>query len=212
MTGDESHERTRADARTRKSVETRRRIMETASQIISERGNTVFKMSEVSRRCGMSKGALYYYFSDRENLVNEIFEDELEELVRVLEHSVEEAQSAHEAMMRMCEEFVQRASGGGPLAMAIVRELVRFRELGTDVHSTRVSHIVDMLAQQLELAKGEGIVRPDVDAHRVAVAACGAYTFSAVSFLMDSLETGVPNEYFSDELMQIIVRGIGVVS
>ena len=59
----------RAEARTKKSAATRKRIMHETTKLMLARGNTNFKMSEISDRARLSKGALYYYFSDREALL-----------------------------------------------------------------------------------------------------------------------------------------------
>ena len=178
---DELGKRLHTEVRTRKSAATKRRIMQTAEEIISERGNTVFKMSEVSRRCGMSKGALYYYFTDKQDLVNAVFEDQVEELLRLLDNTVAQADSAGEALRLMCDTFVNRVSGSSPLAMALVRDLALIREPGSYAQNVRVRHIVGLIADQLERGKEEGIVRPDVDARFAAVGVCGMFTFSAVS-------------------------------
>ena len=66
--------RLRSGAKTRKSAATREKIMAAATELMVERGNTDFQMSEVSARCQMSKGALYYYFADKGALVQAIFD------------------------------------------------------------------------------------------------------------------------------------------
>lgn len=197
-------ERLRSTAKTRKSAETRRRIMNTTTQLMVERGNTAFQMSEVSRRCGMSKGALYYYFSDKEDLVRAIFEGSVDDLVAGVDAVAAHAETSHDALVGISHEFASRAGEGSPLPLAIVRELVQARENSISPNETRIQHIVGVIEELLNHAKEEGSVRPDVDTHLAAVAVCGAFTFGALS--AGDLE-GSDGE-FANEVLDVVVRGL----
>ena len=74
----------RAEARTKKSAATRKRIMHETTKLMLARGNTNFKMSEISDRARLSKGALYYYFSDREALCRQSLTRVLMSLQKIL--------------------------------------------------------------------------------------------------------------------------------
>ena len=102
-------ERLRSTTKTRKSAETRKRIMNITTQLMVERGNTAFRMSEISRRCGMSKGALYYYFSDKEDLVRTIFEGSVDDLVAGVDAVAASADTPEEALLGISGEFARRA-------------------------------------------------------------------------------------------------------
>lgn len=81
----------RAEARTRKSAVTREKIMEAAAELMVERGGTDFQMMEVSSRCEMSKGSLYYYFADKGELVRAVMDRSVEALVDAVERVVADA-------------------------------------------------------------------------------------------------------------------------
>ena len=65
---------------TPKSAATREKIMAAATSLMAERGSADFQMAEVSARCGMSKGSLYYYFSDRAELVRAVLDRAVDDL------------------------------------------------------------------------------------------------------------------------------------
>lgn len=169
--------RPRGDARTRKSRETRERIMEAAAGLMSERGATDFQMSEVSERCGMSKGSLYYYFSDRSELVQAIFDRSVDELVARVEREVAQAPSAAESLREVMAALAEGVWMGSALTLAMTRELVA----GQDDLLPRVegglARIVQVVAAQLERAKVEGLVRDGVDCRMTAGALAGAFVF-----------------------------------
>ncbi len=199
----------RSTSKTRKSAATRRRIMDAAAQLMIEHGNTAFQMSEISERCEMSKGAIYYYFADKEDLVSAVYDDQVDDLVRAIDTVVDQTDTAVEALRNACEEFATRASSGSPLAMAIVRELLLYRDGVPKGRVRRVHHIIEVVASQLERAKREGVVREDVDVELAAVSACGAFTFAAVSFQMRDDHVAVTSENFASELFDLLVHGIG---
>ena len=199
----------RSTSKTRKSAATRRRIMDAAAQLMIEHGNTAFQMSEISERCEMSKGAIYYYFADKEDLVSAVYDDQLDDLVRAIDAAVEDTDTAVEALRNACAEFAARASSESPLAMAIVRELMLSREDSRKGQVRRVHHIIEVVAFQLERAKREGVVREDTDVELAAVSACGAFTFAAVSFQMGEDHVAVTSETFASELFDLLVHGIG---
>ena len=180
LAGHHMREGARAAFKTRKSAKTRGRIMEAASRLMVERHGMHFNMSEVSERCRMSKGSLYYYFQDKDDLVEAIFSREVEGFVNTLEMMVTRAASAHEAIRALCCEYERAITENGPLTLAMARELIHVRD-GTikeiEAHFTRV---IALIAAQLERGKEEGIVRRDVDAQLAAMSLCGALSFAAM--------------------------------
>lgn len=198
-------DRYRSATKTRKSADTRRRIMDAATQLMVERGNTAFQMSEISNRCGMSKGALYYYFADKGDLVEAIHESLLDDLVEGIDAAVDDAQTPEEALYAVSSEFARRAGGGGPLPMAIVQELFKLREGSIKREQMRMSHIEEVLCGLLEQAKATGSVREDLDSRLAATSICGAFVFSALT-----ISTGEDAEQgFVGELMDIFGKGVG---
>lgn len=201
-------ERVRSTIKTKKSAATRKRIMDAASAIMMERGNTAFRMSEISQGCDMSKGALYYYFADKQDLLQAIFDEELHELVVAIDSVVRNENSAEMALRGACSAYAECVRKGGPLAMALVRELVLSQEIDAQDTNQSILHIIDVIARLLERAKEEGKVRGDVNAHLTAVAICGAYAFMA----MLGSNRGADSEKadYAEEMFDNIVRGIGV--
>ena len=155
--------RARTQGRTRKSAATLEKIMAAASELMVERGGMEFQMSEVSERCSMSKGALYYYFSDRTALVHAVLDRAVDDLVRSIEAMVADAPTAMGAIRGVMETMAGAMRPDTPLSLAVTS-----RSAGEDPSALpdvegRVLRIVAILAAQLERAKGEGIVRQDVD-------------------------------------------------
>ena len=110
----------RAEARTRKSAVTREKMMEAAAELMVERGGTDFQMMEVSSRCEMSKGSLYYYFADKGELVRAVMDRSVEALVDAVERVVADAPSAADSILGLVRALAEALRPGGPLMLAML--------------------------------------------------------------------------------------------
>lgn len=198
-------QRIKSVSKTRKSRATRERIMTAASELMMERGNTDFQMSEVSARCHMSKGALYYYFSDKDELVEAVFEAAGDELVSVIEEAVSQAASAHEALEGLFSELFRRMRTKSPLVLALTVEL---SGMGSELFSAvsgQLSRIVRIIGELLERGKGEGFVRQDIDTSLAAVCLCGGLVGATVASASGVMQG---SEATSRSLMELLAYGV----
>ena len=198
-------------AKTRKSAETREKILTAAGELIAERGGVDFQMAEIARRCNMSKGSLYYYFNDRDEIVQEIFSKAVDDFVSSLEKAVAEARSASEALHDLCRAFSERVSQGGPLVLAIAVELIQGRSNVLDTIEDRFYRIGHIIEVQIDRAKGEGVVRQSIDSSVAASCVCGAFFFSLVEVMGRDGRKFDPDE-LTDQLVDIVISGLGVSS
>lgn len=202
-------QRVRAATKTRKSMETRERIMQAASELMAEHGSIDFQMGEVSDRCNMSKGSLYYYFVDKDDLVQAIFEQAIDELMASIERVVANASTPEDALHGVCMEYASRVCSGSPVAMAMMRELVQSRGQAASRLSDPLENIVGIIAHELELAKEDGAVREDVDCRLAALSLCGSFTFAAIN-AVGTNNSGMVDVDFAERLFDMIFSGFGV--
>ena len=198
-------QRIKSVSKTRKSRATRERIMTAASELMVERGHTDFQMSEVSARCHMSKGALYYYFSDKDELVEAVFEASGDELVSAIEEAVSQAASAREALESLFSELARRMRTRSPLVLALTVEL---SSMGGELFSAvsgQLSRIVRIIGELLERGKGEGFVRQDVDTSLAAVYLCGGLVGTTVASASGVMQG---SEAMGLSLMELLAHGV----
>ena len=203
--------RLRSASKTRKSRATREKIMTAATEIMVERGNADFQMSEVSDRCHMSKGSLYYYFADKEELTEAIYNAVSEELVDSIERVVAEAPNASYSLMGLCEELGRHLRTGSPIALAMTRELTEPRrttspEGSTSAVATHFSRVVSIVRGQLERAKAEGIVREDLPSGIAAVYVIGGFLAASLAMTQSGQDPG--DENLTQLLYDLISSGI----
>ncbi len=200
--------RLRSSSKTRKSARTRERIMTAASQLMAERGNTGFQMSEVSDRCHMSKGSLYYYFADKDELIAAIFDESVDDLVDVIEGLAAQASTAREALRLLYAEFARRLRAGSPLSLAMTYELAGAHDAALPEVSSHFDRAAKVVAAQMERAKAEGLVREDVDTTVAATFATGGLVASSMA--VARTHSAESADAIAASLLDMILRGVGV--
>lgn len=198
-------QRIKSVSKTRKSRATRERIMTAASELMVERGNTDFQMSEVSARCHMSKGALYYYFSDKDELVEAVLEASGDELVSAIEEAVSQAASASEALESLFSELSRRMRTRSPLVLALTVELSSMGGELFSAVSSQLSRIVRIIGELLERGKGEGFVRQNVDTSLAAVYLCGGLVGTTVASASGVMQG---SDALGSSLMELLAHGV----
>ncbi|MCS7304113.1 MAG: TetR/AcrR family transcriptional regulator [Thermoguttaceae bacterium] len=179
-------------------------IANAALEVLRQYGYTGMTMERVADSAGVSKGSLYNYFRNKEELISFVFE-------RIVEPAVQESQRIMaqplgavqklEAMLRMLLEYFSQHRSLFDFLFhdAAIRELC--------MNSRRTKH--DLATSQFEsiLRQGmqEGVFRP----HEAKLAA--EMLFGAVMFLIErQLELGErrPPEELVRHLLDVFLHGI----
>jgi AcrR family transcriptional regulator len=63
-------------ARQQRAEESRRRLLTAAAEVFDERGFALATLAEIHNRAGLTKGALYFHFSSKEELANAVVSEE----------------------------------------------------------------------------------------------------------------------------------------
>ncbi|MBQ9059007.1 MAG: TetR/AcrR family transcriptional regulator [Atopobiaceae bacterium] len=194
------------ETRTRKSERTRERIVAAAREFVLERRGVDFQMAEVAAACGMTKGALYYYFRDRTALVEEVFDRAAGEFLERIEGIGALNLPAHETLEALCGVFADEVRQGGAVIVALATELA-----GTTGALSRLEMRVDRISaiveEQLKRAREQGEVRDGVDLGLVSSAVCGAFLFAAFRRVREQGDAfDAPT--FSAELMSLVSHGL----
>ncbi len=197
----------RNQTKTPKSARTRERILTNASMLIKQKGSADFQMNELAEVCEMSKGALYYYFADRDAVVESILSMRLDEFVETLETTIESAETPKESLYAMCHRFADTLNNEEAIIAIMATELVRG---GPDVLrrvEARFDRLNRLIAQQIVIAKEQGIVREDVDPRLLSACISGTFFFTTFARKVTP-GNPVDGRKLADELMKFIAYGI----
>ena len=196
----------RVETKTRKSERTRERIVTAAGRLVLERRGADFQMAEVASACGMTKGALYYYFRDRTALVEEVFDRAANEFIERIESIAGSGLPPRETLEALCGAFAEEVRQGGTVIVALATELAGTSGALARLE-TRVDRVSAIVEDQLSRARDAGEVRADVDLGFFSSMICGAFLFAAFRRIREQGDA-FDAPAFSTELMDLVTQGV----
>ena len=174
--------------RQKAALETRKKLIEAARQIVSERGLAGTQVEEITKLCGVSKGTFYTYFKRKEDVVYAICWGKFDEIrdaalssrepfpTRMTGYMVDFCAYIEKESLKLCQEWIRNTAdpdfagnqfGSDKLQMdiaavtALIEDGVRRGELKKDVPVELLSHtLVDvMYGEMLCWATSNGAFR-----------------------------------------------------
>ena len=73
------------EAQKKRSEEIRRKILDTTLQMGIENGFETISIRKISDRMGYSTGVIYYYFKDKQEILDEIHQEANEEIYKIID-------------------------------------------------------------------------------------------------------------------------------
>lgn len=147
----------------RRSEDRPREICAAALQVFAEKGFTAARLDEIARRAGVSKGTLYLYFKDKEDLFRAVVRDTVAPNVATMRQTVEAADLRFAQIVRaLLPRFAEIAATVpiGPMAKIVIGESRNFPELAKTYYDLVVSPAIALLTGMIERAQATGEVRP----------------------------------------------------
>lgn len=153
-----------AERRWKRRAEDRpREICAAALEVFAEKGFAAAKLDEIARRAGVSKGTLYLYFADKEELFRAVVRDTVAPNIEEVRDATLTADLPFEQVARLfLARFAQLTTRlpVGAVAKMVIGESRNFPELAKVWHDQVASRALSVLAGAIEKAQERGEVRP----------------------------------------------------
>jgi AcrR family transcriptional regulator len=138
-------------------------IIAAALAVFAEKGFAAAKLDDIATRAGLSKGALYLYFADKQDLFRAV----VAEAVAPNFEAVRAAAESHRgpfadlirALLPMVAGFARQAPIGGVLKM-VIGESRNFPELARVWHDALVANALALVSGRIAAAQARGEVKP----------------------------------------------------
>jgi AcrR family transcriptional regulator len=162
-------------------ADTRRALLATARQLFAEKGFRATRTEEIVQRAGLTRGALYHHFRDKEDLFRAVFDEVSADVVRLLHRrSADPPASAWELFRVNSEIYLDAASTD-----AAYRQIVLIdgpAVLGWTAWSGRGDGPDQKIKEYLRDAMTEGVLEPqpiEPLAHLLAALGVGSAMYVA---------------------------------
>lgn len=147
----------------RRAEDRPREICEAALAVFAEKGFAAARLEEIARRAGVSKGTLYLYFKDKEDLFRAVVRDTVAPNLEAMREGLAQSELPFVDIAKL---FLTRfAELGtrlpvGAVAKMVIGESRNFPELAKVWHDQVASKALAMLSGLIEKAQAKGEVRP----------------------------------------------------
>jgi AcrR family transcriptional regulator len=139
-----------------------REICAAALMVFAEKGFAAARLDEIARKAGVSKGTLYLYFKDKEDLFRAVVRDTVAPNIDTLRGMIEGVDLPFAQIVRMFlprfAEITMRVPVG-PVAKMVIGESRNFPELAKVWHDEIVSKAIAMMTNLIAKAQERGEVR-----------------------------------------------------
>lgn len=147
----------------RRAEDRPREICAAALEVFAEKGFAAARLEEIARRAGVSKGTLYLYFKDKEDLFRAVVRDTVAPNIDSVREAIQAADLPFSMMVNMFLARFAEVAGRVPIgavAKMVIGESRNFPELAKVWHDQVASRALGMLAGLIETAQKKGEVRP----------------------------------------------------
>lgn len=137
-------------------------ICAAALAVFAEKGFAAAKLDEIARRAGVSKGTLYLYFKDKEDLFRAVVRDTVAPNIQAIQQAVVAADLPFADVARMfLARFADVTSRApvGAVAKMVIGESRNFPELAKVWHDQVASRALGMLTGLIAKGQERGEVR-----------------------------------------------------
>lgn len=146
----------------RRAEDRPKEICAAALVVFAEKGFAAAKLDEIAKRAGLSKGTLYLYFKDKEDLFRAVLRDTIAPNIEMLRHSglsidTPFEQAARAILARFAELTTRLPIGA--VAKMVIGESRNFPELAKLWHDQVVSRALAVLVGLIEQGQDRGEVR-----------------------------------------------------
>ena len=134
----------------------RRRILAAAAEVLSERGLDA-TLDDVARAAGVGVGTVYRRFPDKESLIQELFRDRIDAMVRAAEQALTEP-DPWQALVSYLDFAISLMAGNMGL-----RQLLMFSTYGKERIAYARDQMRPVVTKLVQRAQASGDLRPDVE-------------------------------------------------
>lgn len=149
--------------------EAKARIIEAATEMFLEQGYKKTKMTEIARRLGVSKGALYQYFKGKEELLLAVIKSGSQFRRSSVFSKMTTKQLSLLSTKNYFDKMIQSTSQIDKFGIEIAGVALSNPELMKGMRSFFLDE-VNLLQEFFEKAKEEGIIKPEANTRVASVA------------------------------------------
>lgn len=160
------------------SEKTKRDFLQAAISLFAKKGFHSSSITQIAESAHLSKGALYWHFENKEELLFHTIEEIRQEWKNVLRRELKREWKARQKLDKILDLFVDLTLESKEKYVIFIVLIAEF----TEVQERFEGHLRDVfdeffifLAQIIDQGKEDGSLQPDLDSHLMAIAFMGSW-------------------------------------
>ncbi len=191
-------------------METKERIMQVTFELLLSSGFDAISVSQITKRAGITKGALYYFFENKEDLFEQVVEHYFMNFMNQLVNSRIKETSSIKEQVRLFYEIKTGDTDHSSTHKNVYRLLQdgidkyeKLREQFKKFNDSTIEYQVNVL----EEGKAQGVIRPELDSRLLAL---NNMTWGRGMLLFDESNRVENTKEMADAYFDLIWRSIAV--
>lgn len=190
------------------TLDTRTRLLRAAARLVEAKGFQMTSLDEVAAEAGLTKGAIYWHFASKHDLLLELMQETIRKQLRDRPDEITEIMAAKDrvqALARWLENELPDQDSSAAQAALFIECAVHSDPQVRDKLKTMVREIIERITALIQELQVKGDIT-NFDPHVVAVYLQAVLNGLMLNWLIDP-ERVQPAEW-SDQLAQLILHGL----
>ncbi len=154
-------------------MDTRQKILNAAADLILEEGLDATRISKIAKRAGLTDGALYRHFDNKDDLLAEVYLDIAREIEDYAKRFSQQEGTAEERFTGFLEDlfgsFLRQ-----PERLVLFESLNRAASVNKENKASTLEQTLSLLTNLLNEAKADRLIRQDIRNDIIIAAVYGA--------------------------------------
>ena len=119
-------------------------IIQASKKILEKKGIKGLSMMKISKAAGVSEATLYKYFTDKNDLLNQVFIDWAEPFIEKMETDIKDVSDLHSSLLFIAIRYLEGMKSTPKLHIILFKELRWNNYVGSPIHimNKRYSNLV----------------------------------------------------------------------
>jgi AcrR family transcriptional regulator len=177
-------------AKTEPAVDKRRMILDAAVRVFARQGFHTCRVSDVADEAGVAYGLVYHYFDSKDQILDTLFLERWDILLRAIQQVDAEERSPREKLYAITSFIVDSYRHDPDLMKVIIVEVTRAANSFGRTHLAKIREAYELIGAIVERAQAEGTFRTAVTPEFAAMAFYGAIEQVLTGWIFDVLPGG----------------------
>ena len=154
--------------------ERRRQILDAAVRVFARQGFHSTRVADIADEADVAYGLVYHYFSSKENLLNELFQERWSLLLEAIDEADQSSSTPQEKLAVAAGFIIDSYRYDPELMKVIIVDVTRAADSFGRTHLEQINAAYTLIAKIVAEGQAEGVFRNDIDSRFASMTFYGA--------------------------------------